>query len=292
MKILNIGSINLDKSYHVEQFVTAGKTSRALDYRVSFGGKGLNQSVAIARAGVTVWHAGVVGDDGAEITQFLRQEGVQLDCLATAEGATGHAIIQIDRTGQNCILICPGTNNMVSKALVDDALSKFERDDFLVLQNEVSNVDYAIHKAHEKGMKIFLNPSPIETSRDIPNIELVDYLILNEVEGRILTGEHTDQSMLAALHQSFPQTAIVLTLGEKGVLYQDGQQCLACDTYPTQVKDTTAAGDTFEGYFIASLYEGLTVEQALKRASKASSICISRQGAALSIPCRKEVDLK
>lgn len=292
MKILNIGAVHLDKNYHVEQFITAGKTSRVLDYRVSLGGKGLNQSVAIARAGAPVWHAGVVGNDGAEITQFMRNEGIRLDYLAAAEGATGHAIIQIDRAGQNCILICPGTDNMVSKSLVDDTLRKFERDDFLVLQNEISNVDYAIRKAHEKGMKIFLNPSPIETPHDIPNMELVDYLILNEVEGYILTGEHIGPSILAALHQSYPRSAIVLTLGEKGVLYQDNQQRLACDAYPTQVKDTTAAGDTFEGYFIASLYEGLTVEQALKRASKASSICISRQGAALSIPYRKEVDLK
>lgn len=290
MKILNIGSINLDKSYHVEQFITAGKTSRVLEHQVSFGGKGMNQSVAIARAGAPVWHAGVVGDDGAEITQFMQSEGVQVDYLVTAEGATGHAIIQIDRTGQNCILICPGTNNAVSKAFVDNVLSKFARDDFLVLQNEISNVDYAILRAHEIGMKIFLNPSPIETSHDIPNIELVDYLILNEVEGRILTGEHTDQSMLAALHQRFPRSAIVLTLGEKGVLYQDSRQFLACNAYPTQVKDTTAAGDTFEGYFIASLYEGLTVERALRRASKAASVCVSRQGAALSIPYRKEVD--
>jgi len=282
--------MNIDKIYQVEYFTSAGKTSKTLSFKQSCGGKGLNQSVALARAGIKVWHAGYVGTDGEELVQLLRWEGVELDYVQKIDGPTGHAIIQVDKQGQNSILICGGSNELVTCDYIDQVLTHFEAGDFLVLQNEVSNTSYAIQRAKEMGMIVFLNPSPIEHDNDIQAIDRVDYIILNEVEGSILTCEFDDAAILEALHAQYKNASIILTVGKRGVLYKDRNCTLSHGVYDLTAVDTTAAGDTFTGYFIASISTGKSIVEAIEYASIASSLCVSRHGAAPAIPNRTEVE--
>ena len=132
MRIINFGSLNIDKVYQVEQFVRPGQTITAKDYAVAAGGKGLNQSVALARAGAAVWHAGKLGADGAMLRDRLAENGVELSCLMVGDCPTGHAIIQVDRSGQNCIILYGGTNRQITQDYADEVLSHFAAGDVLV----------------------------------------------------------------------------------------------------------------------------------------------------------------
>ena len=292
MKVLNIGSLNIDKIYKVEHFVQAKETIKALDYDESSGGKGLNQSIALGKAGAEVYHAGSIGDDGGMLTGLLSAAGVNVDNIKNSRFPTGHAIIQVEDNGQNCIIICGGANDDVTREDIDKALSGFDKGDILLLQNEISNLDYAIEKGHEKGLTVMLNPSPISEGLKKCRLELVDCFILNEVEGEALTGVSSEDpdGVLDALKKTFPQAAFVLTLGEKGAVYAKGDAKTTHGIFKVKAVDTTAAGDTFCGYFIAGLTKGWDSEKLLKYASAASAIAVSREGAAPSVPTFKEVE--
>lgn len=291
MRILNIGSLNIDRVYGVEHFVSAGETLLAGSYATFCGGKGLNQSVALAKAGAKVYHAGMVGADGEILWEMLQQCDVHLDYLKILpDSVSGHAIIQVNPKGQNCILVYGGANGQVSKEYIDELLSHFGSNDLLLVQNEVTNVAHAIRQAKARGMKVAFNPSPVTHELlDYP-LELLDIMILNEVEGAALTQAEDYEIMLASLCQKYPNTNIVLTLGSKGVMYRDATSSEYHGIYDVPVVDTTGAGDTFCGYFIASIARGLSVQKALELASRASSIAISRKGAATSIPSLEEVE--
>ena len=162
MKVLNFGSLNIDYTYQVDHFVRAGETMSSESLQVFSGGKGLNQSIALSKAGADVWHAGAVGaGDGDFLIEQMKKAGVHTELIEHLDGQTGHAIIQKDPAGQNCILLYGGANQRITREMVDRVLTQFEADDFLILQNEISEIGYIMEKAHEKGMKIVLNPSPI-----------------------------------------------------------------------------------------------------------------------------------
>lgn len=292
MKILNIGSLNIDKVYAVDHFVQAGETLTAGHMDTFPGGKGLNQSIALARAGAEVWAAGAVGEDGAFLTQLLRQSGAHTELIETLpDTATGHAIIQLVPQGQNCIIILGGANRALTEAAIDRALEKFGPGDLLLMQNETNLVPYAMEKAKEKGMKIALNPSPIDDALFSYPLELVDCFILNEIEGQAIAGipESGPDKVMEALLHKFPRAAIVLTLGGDGVRYGKGQDRFSHGIFRVPVVDTTAAGDTFCGYFLASLAKGLEPREALRNASMASALAIGVRGAAVSIPTWEKV---
>ncbi len=291
MKILNIGSLNIDKTYSVKRFVQPKETIQALKYEEFCGGKGLNQSVALARAGAEVYHAGAVGADGALLVNMLENSGVHTDHLLKTAGASGHAVIQIDESGQNNIIICGGANRELTKEYIDSVLGHFGPEDLLLLQNETSNVGYAIGKAKEKGMTVALNPSPADDAIKSFPLSLVDYFIINELEGRELAGIESEEpeKIMAALLEKFPGAHFVLTLGENGAYYFDGGKKAFHDIFRVKAVDTTGAGDTFCGYFIAGLSKGLDVETILAQASAASAISVGRKGAAPGIPTMAEV---
>lgn len=289
MRILNLGSLNYDKVYHVDDFVRAGETILANGFDTFCGGKGLNQSIAAAKAGARVCHAGAVGPDGGELLDMLDRFGVDRNLVQTLSIPSGHALIQINRKGQNCIIVSSSANGAIGKSYIDQVLTGFGKGDILLLQNEVSNVGYAMEKAKAAGLKIALNPSPITDSLHTYPLDLVDYFLLNEVEGRELSGVEDFSDVLSGLSERYPSAGIVLTVGSKGVLYKDHFESAEHGVYPVKVIDTTAAGDTFCGYFLAGLLEGMPVSKILEFASKASSIAVSRPGAAASIPVREEV---
>lgn len=302
MKILNYGSLNIDHVYQMPAFVKAGETLSATDCQLHTGGKGLNQSIALARAGGNVFHGGKIGADGKDLKAFLESAGVDCSYLRISDAApTGHAIIQVIGSGENCILIYGGANRQITKEEIDETLSVFEQGDYLLLQNEISNVDYLIREGHKKGLKIVLNPSPVtDELLALPELALLDWIIVNQGEGvALVTGKlpedgeeknYSKNAVLDALETKYPGINIVLTLGRHGAVCRSGGKDYCCDTYEYGPRvDTTAAGDTFTGFFLASLSKGADISDCMVLASKAAGLSVTKAGAAESIPFLEEV---
>jgi len=288
MKIVNFGSLNIDHVYSVPHMVKGGETISSTNLATFCGGKGLNQSIAAARAGAEVYHAGMIGLDGAILRECLTENGVHLEYLREVDAPSGHAIIQVDPSGQNCIIITGGTNYGITESYVDEVLKGLSEQDVVLVQNETSCVPYIIKQAHAKKARVVLNPSPITPALVHYPLDLVDLLILNEIEGQMILEDTecamNDTELLAGLAARFPSAEIVLTLGKSGVWHQKNKVQSHHGIYNVPVVDTTAAGDTFCGYFLAAQAMGLSTEECLRRASIASSIAVSKKGAAASIP--------
>lgn len=289
MKVLDFGSLNYDHTYNVDHIVTAGETENTSSRQTFFGGKGMNQAAALAKAGVPVYMAGCVGEDGEDIIDECKRLGINTDYIRKVQGPTGHAIIQVDRNGQNSILLYGGANQKQTKEYINEVLSDFEEGDILLLQNEVNLLDYIIDMAYQKGMRIILNPSPYNESLGKCDYNKVSIFMINEVEGNQITGEEDTEKMLEKLKELYPKSGVVLTLGSRGSVYQDKNQRVNQNIYKVPVVDTTAAGDTFTGYFVSSIIDGMPVKEGLDLAARASAIAVSRPGAVTSIPERKEV---
>lgn len=289
MKVLNFGSLNVDNVYSVEHIVQGGETISSTKLEVFSGGKGLNQSIALAKAGAPTYHAGLIGEEGDFLLDTCKENGVDTTYIRKLNAKGGHTVIQVDANGQNCIILFGGTNQMVTKEFVDEVLGNFEEGDYLVLQNEINQLDYIIDKAYERGMKIVLNPSPFDSKLDACDLTKIHLFMINEIEGEQITGFADKDEILAELAKKFPNAKFVLTLGSDGAVYYDGQEKVFQDIFKVKAVDTTAAGDTFSGFFLAKIIEGATVAEALRTAAKASSIAVSRPGAAPSIPTMAEV---
>ncbi len=290
MKILNIGSMNLDMVYQLDHIVQPGETEASFGMNVFLGGKGINQSVAAAKAGAAVFHGGMIGQDGQPFLDACKAYGVDHRYIRMVEGKSGHAIIQIDKNAQNSILLFGGANQMLTEAYVDEVLAGFEAGDILLLQNEVNQLPYIVDKAFEKGMQIALNPSPFNDTLKAVDMTKIAIFLLNEVEGGQITGLTEPDAILEKMRQMFPQAKIVLTLGKDGAIYADEARTVFQPIFPVKAVDTTAAGDTFTGFFLACLCEGMEISEVLKRSAKASSIAVTRPGAVPSIPWRNEVE--
>lgn len=289
MKIVNFGSCNLDYVYKLDHIVAGGETEHSLTREVFPGGKGLNQSIAIARAGAKVCHAGCIGKDGEILRQVFAESGVDLTYLQTLEQPSGHAVIQVDGKGENAIFICAGANGCFTLPYVDRVLADFGEGDILLLQNEINNNAYVIDRAYEKGMCILLNPSPIDEAIRKTDFGKISCLLLNQIEGEALSGEKQPAKIIARFRETYPRLKVVLTLGEKGCLYFDGSETVYQPAFAVETVDSTAAGDTFTGYFAASLSMGLPSRKILEWASAAAALAVSKKGAAPSIPRREEV---
>ena len=291
MKIINFGSMNIDRVYNVAQMVAPGETISAGGLHIYAGGKGLNQSVAAARAGAQVIHAGAVGPEGGFLVDALTQSGADAGHLLRPETETGHAVIQINSAGQNAIIVYGGANRCLDEAYIDKMLALGDVGDLVLLQNETSGTAEIIRRAHEKGLTVVFNPSPFP-AEPLP-YELVDLFIVNEIEGALLAELPLDtqpETILNAIGERFPNAWVVLTLGGNGVVCRKGGETFAHPIFKVTAVDTTAAGDTFCGYFLAGLCLQKDIPQCLKEASAASAIAVSRQGAVPSIPTRAEVE--
>ena len=289
MRILNIGSLNLDYVYRVDHIILPGETEATHSREVFLGGKGINQSIALAKAGASVFHGGLIGPGGQPFLEACREYGVDFRYIRSIDAPDGHTEIQIDREGQNSILLFGGTNRMLTREFVDSILADFGAEDMLLLQNEVNLLPYIIDRAYERGMTVVLNPSPFNSLVQEADLSKVSLFLLNEIEGHQLTGFRSPEQILQTLRQRYPQARIVLTLGKDGAYYADAAQTVFQPIFPVKAVDTTAAGDTFTGFFLASLTEGIPVAQALHISAKASSICVTRPGAVASIPTKEEV---
>ena len=293
MAFLVMGSLNYDDNYFLDHIVMPGETIASRTMESACGGKGFNQAVALAKAGAEVYLAGLVGEaDGERICQEARENGIKDTFLRKKEGYTGKAIIQIDQTGQNSIVLFGGANRQWTLEYVDEVLEHFQAEDILILQNEINVTAEIITKAWEKGMKIVLNPSPFEEKILNWPLERVSLFLLNEVEGGQMTGEKEPEKILKRLQAKYPNAAFVLTYGEKGAWNVGNGETAYCPAKKVKVIDTTAAGDTFTGYFLSARGRGYGVEESLKKATAAAGEAVTRKGAAVSIPCWKELEEK
>lgn len=289
MNVVNFGSLNIDHVYAVDHFCRAGETIHTKSYTQNAGGKGLNQSIAVSRSGQKVHHAGLLGPEGTRLAELLSGSGVDLRYLKHTDVPQGHAVIQVQPDGQNCIFLYGGSNQAVTPQEIDGVLMQLNAGDYLLLQNEIANLTYLLRAAARRGLRVVLNASPI--SDELLNADLsgVDWLVVNEIECAAMAGCGDAQAGYETLKQRYPSLGILLTLGSEGsVSWKDGTEVWQC-AYPVKAVDTTGAGDTFMGYFVGCLAQGMEQQTAMQYASMASAISVTRPGAAASIPLMDEV---
>lgn len=289
MKLLVFGSLNIDHVYQLPHFVRDGETIASTRYDRHSGGKGLNQAIALAKAGQKVCFGGAIGADGLFLKELLNEYGVDTQFIRTLDTPTGHALIQVDTDGRNCIILYGGANQAITPEMIRETLAQLDAGDLILLQNEISHGDEIIREAAKRGIQIALNPSPFTAELLTWPLDKVTYFLLNEVEGEDMTGEKEPDKILDSMLERWPDCRVVLTLGVHGSMYADRTLRIFQPVVKAHAVDTTAAGDTFTGYFLHAVLEGKDVAFALKEAASASAITVSRPGAAQSIPLLKEV---
>ncbi len=294
MRILNFGSLNLDDIYAVDHFVRPGETLAVLSRTVKAGGKGLNQSVSLSRAGASVFHAGCLGKGGELLKTVLETNGVDTDFLLSVPEAQGHAVIQVNAAGENCILLCGGSNHCVPEDHIRRVMDSFNPGDWLILQNEINGLPLITELAARQGMHIVLNPSPYDRSLEAIDLSRLDWLLVNEIEAEQASGEKKPDQVWEKLHKRYPALSLLITLGGSGSMAyrvsDGGIETHEEKAVKVRAVDTTAAGDSYTGYFIAGLTEGKPLRTCMNEASRAAAIAVTRPGAAGSIPWRKELD--
>ncbi|HXK77955.1 MAG TPA: ribokinase [Oscillospiraceae bacterium] len=289
MNLLSFGSVNKDIVYHVDHIVREKETISCRNMTMGIGGKGLNQSIALSRAAGSACLAARVCEKDGELLVFLHAQNVDTRFVEICPERTGHAIIQVDQNGQNSIIVAPGANAGFTPEYVGRVFDEF-RNGAVVLQNEINLIPEILKKAHEAGNLVLFNPSPFSDAilREYP-LELVDIFVVNEVEGGAMTGEREPEKILRAMLEAYPSSKTVLTLGAEGSYFADRRGTIYQSAFPAEVADTTAAGDTFLGYFLSSYTKTSDPKEALRLASRAAAIAVSRPGAAASIPFFEEL---
>ena len=295
MKILVYGSLNIDLVFAVDHIVRPGETISSGGLEKSAGGKGANQAAALAKAGMEVFMAGKIGADGRFLLDLLESYGINTERVATYSGATGQALIQLDRNKQNSIILYAGGNGEIQIDEIDGVLDFFGSGDAVLLQNEIPHIGTIMEKARAREMKIFLNPSPYDEKIGTLPLNLVDVFFVNEIEAAALAAESSPPEgmplsvIMDRLTARFPCAEIILTAGRDGAYYGFETAREKGEIIELPVEDTTGAGDTFTGYYIAAREKQFTVAESLNLACKAASIAVSRKGAMQSIPFREEV---
>ena len=291
MKIINFGSLNIDHVYQVDHTVRPEETVRAKKTSFFPGGKGLNQSIAIARSGADVYHAGCVGmNDGMYLLNILDKNGVNTSLVRKKEIPTGSAIIQVTPEGTKSIIVCGGANQTITPDQIEYTVAQIRKGDILLLQNEINSIDVIIEKALAMGARVALDPAPF--TKDLKNLPLdkLSYIFFNRFEAAQFTGESPMdvEALISAIRRTFPNANALLTMGTKGAMLITKDDAIYQPIYDVPVRDRTAAGDAFIGFYLGTTINGASPKDALMMAAKAASLCVSRAGAASSIPMIEE----
>ena len=299
-KLVNLGSACVDHVYRVNDLVGAGETTSSLSHDVFPGGKGLNQSLAAARAGARVHHYGAIGPDGQLLSNVLQEAGVNVDGLLQRDDvSSGHAVIQVNDRGENAIVITGGANRTISDEDRTAVAGDLKPGDWLLLQNEINDLPAAFELSRDSGARLAFNLAPADGREANYDLGSVDLLIVNEIEARALVPDAVaagnDAEVASWLAERYPGMGVVLTAGGEGLHYATGSGenglCEALAAIPVQPVDETAAGDAFIGYLMAGLLAGESVRDALRLASAAGACAVTEPGAASSIPTREAVQV-
>lgn len=291
MAVINFGSINIDHVYQVEHFVQPGETLSSTHYQQLLGGKGANQSIALAKAGSEVRHAGKIHEHDAHFKQEMIKQGVDCRYVRCTDTPTGHAIIQVAASGENAIVLFGGANLEIDSKDIMRALDDAATSDWVLTQNETSCIAEVLQQSREMGLKVAFNPAPMtESVKQLPH-DCIDLLIVNEVEASEIAGVTDVDQIEDYFRKDWPHAEVLITLGKKGVRMLLKDQTLDVPAFVVDSVDTTAAGDTFIGYFLSAYSNRQHPKDALTRACAASAIAVTRCGAAQSIPNNEEVDL-
>ncbi len=293
--ILVVGSLNADLVVRAPRFPQPGETISGDDLNIFPGGKGANQAVAAARLGANVSMLGRVGKDnfGDFLLENLKQNKVDSTLIQRDDSSTGTAIIIVDSSGQNSIVLSSGANGNVSIADVDNI--PFANYQLLLLQLEIPlpTVLRAAQRAKESNTRVVLNPAP---AKELPDelIALADFIIPNETELSLLTKQKVSDiaSAESAARNLLGRGAkhVIVTLGGKGALIVNTETCKQVDTYLVNVVDTTAAGDAFIGGFATSLLENKSLEEAVRFGCACGALAVTKFGAQPSLPTKEEVE--
>jgi ribokinase len=292
-KLINLGSLCIDQVYRVPHLTGAGETVASLSHQVFPGGKGLNQSLAAARAGAQVIHIGCIGSDGSFLVEVLDGAGVDVTgvrCIPSRQ--SGHAVIQVDDQGENAIVIAGGCNRLLETQDVLRATTQALQGDWLLLQNEINDLPGVLTAARKCAARVALNVAPADAASARYDLGGVDLLIVNEIEAAVLAATSPDEPQAAVeiLRARYPLLTVVQTLGGQGLLYSvPGQVQRSMAALPARTVDETAAGDAFIGYLLAGLLAGVPLADALLQGSAAGALAVTRAGAANSIPDSAEV---
>jgi ribokinase len=281
LAIWNLGSINIDHVYQVPHLPAPGETLAATAYSMGLGGKGANQSVAAARAGAPTRHIGAVGPEGRWARDLLADYGVDVEQVRIDPGASGHAIINVDPGAENAIVLFSGANRTHDAASVAAALSAARPGDLLLLQNETSAQVEAASRGRALGLRVIYSAAPFEVAAVRAILPHVDLLVMNEGEA----------GALRAAFGALPEREMLVTRGAEGAEWiTPGADTLAVASFRVTPVDTTGAGDCFIGTLAAGLDAGLDRPMAMRRASAAAAIQVTRPGAAQAMPTAAEVD--
>ena len=294
--VLVVGSINVDYVIETDRLPKLGETLTGKHFAMNFGGKGANQATAIAKIGCEVKMLGAVGKDFSGDSAVKNLESFGIDCSAVlrVDAPTGAAMITVCG-GDNHIILDEGANACVTPEVIEEQKALFAWADAVVMQYEIpiASVLTAARLAKQAGAQVILNPAPVKEV-DAALYPYIDWIIPNEFEAELITGvcpedDESTRRAIALLRAKGCKNAMV-TLGKRGSCYTDGDGLASFGIYPVQVKDTTAAGDSFIGGLCAKLCEGASVSEAVAYASAVSAITVSRAGAACSIPTADEVE--
>ncbi|PDW01284.1 ribokinase [Candidatus Chloroploca asiatica] len=292
--ILVVGSLNMDLVVQTPRHPQPGETLLGGPFATVPGGKGANQAVAAARLGAPIVMIGCTGDDrfGEELRQGLAADQIGINHIAvTSEAATGIALIAVDATGQNSIIVAPGANALLQPEDLQATEALFRTAAVLLVQLEtpVATVTEALSLARRYRVPTLLNPAPAQPlGREI--LGMVDYLIPNEHEVGLLSGGEDRPAEAARQLRAQGVGSVIVTLGSAGALVVDQAGATAIAPFRVEAVDTTAAGDAFAGAFAVALYEGLSPREAAIWGAAAGAITVTRAGAQPALPRRAEVE--
>ena len=285
MTIYNLGSVNIDMVYQVPHLPAPGETLAAKSYSQGLGGKGANMSVAAARAGARTRHIGAVGTDGRWAVERLLEYGVDVGHITEVSEVTGHAIISVDDSAENSIVLWPGANYRLEVDQIGAALAEADTGDTLLMQNETTGQLVAAQIAKDLGFRIVYAAAPFEADAVKMLLPYIDLLFLNEIEAGQL------ETAIGKPINALDVANVIVTLGADGCRWYSNSAGLETDFDAIKVEpiDTTGAGDTFTGYVVAGLDRGMPMAQAIKLATQASALMVTRLGTADVIPDLKDI---
>ena len=269
MAVINFGSINIDHVYQVDHFVQPGETLDTNDYQVLLGGKGANQSIALANAGIEVLHVGCINENDVQFKQAMIKQGINGRFIRCTEVPSGHAIIQVTPSGENAIFLFGGANREINSQDIGKAIASSNPDDWVLLQNETTGTAEVLAKSKAQGLRVAFNPAPMTDDIKSLNFAHIDLLIVNEVEAAELSGQTDMPAIEAFFKQHFAHGEVIITLGKQGAKLLSpanaaGESEIMVPAFIVDAVDTTAAGDTFIGYFIAHYQQYNQAKQALE----------------------------